>query len=108
MSGDDDHEVNLDDLLVDERKWRDIADVVDGARATGEGVATLPDYVTDGLSYAMGFQGQYNRLADHTVTYLADGVTAMNDIADRLRSTHDEYVTSEDDAAQESVDAEWV
>lgn len=107
MAGDD-HDVNLEDLLADERKWRDIAEVADGARATGAGVAELPDYVTDGLSYALGFQSQYNKLADQTVTYLADGVTAMNDIADRLRATHDEYVTSEDDAAQESASAEWV
>ncbi|MFN3867344.1 MAG: hypothetical protein ACK4MD_11635 [Demequina sp.] len=104
---DDDHDVVPDDLLTDERKWRDISEVVEQAHTIATGLESMPDYVTDGLSYAMGFQGQYGRLASQAVTYVGGGVEAMRDIADRLRATHDEYVQSEDDAAQESLSAEW-
>lgn len=107
MSGDADHQVNLDDLLTDEAKWRDIADVAEEARVIAAGVETMPNFVTDGLSYAMGFQDQYNELAGDAVSYLTDGVATLVDIADRLRATHEEYLSSEDDAEYESVSAEW-
>lgn len=107
MSGDD-HEVVLEDLLVDEAKWRAISDVMQEAHTTAQGVEVLPDFVTDGLSYAMGFQDQYQKLASQTVTFIGDGVIAMRDIADRLHETHNEYESSEYDAEQESAGAEWV
>ena len=107
MAGDD-HEVVLEDLLTDEAKWRAISDVVEEAHQIAQGVGVMPDFVTDGLSYAMGFQDQYQKLAGQTVTFIGDGVIAMRDIADRLRETHNEYESSENDAEQESVSAEWL
>ncbi len=106
MSGDD-HDVNLDDLLTDEAKWRDIAEVAEEARVIASGVEKMPDYVTDGLSYAAGFQTQYDEIAGGAVKYLTDGVATLADVADRLRATYDTYVGSEDDAESEAVNAEW-
>ncbi|MFV0286224.1 MAG: hypothetical protein ACK5IM_07530 [Demequina sp.] len=106
MAGTDD--VDLDDLLTDEAKWRAIADVAEGAYTTATALSPLPFMVTDGLSYAQGFKTQYDELASAAATYIADGVTAMRDIADRLHDTHDEYSASESDATDESVEAEWV
>src|SRR5690554_2115522 len=104
MAGDD-HEVDLDDLKTDESKWRAIGDVVEEAHGVAQGVGTMPDFVTDGLSYAMGFQGQYQKLAGQTVDYINAGHLAMDDIADRLNDTHREYESSEYDAEMESVSA---
>lgn len=107
MPDDLDLAVVIEDLATDAAKWREIADVVTEAVVLGRAIESVPNMVTDGLSYAAGFQGQYDELASGAVKYIEDGATAMNSVADRLDATREEYLESEDDATAESVDAEW-
>jgi hypothetical protein len=107
MSDDVDLDVVLEDLLTDANKWDDVGGVVGEAHSIATGVELCPDMVTDGLSYAQGFQGQYNELAGEATSFLNGGVSAISGIASRLRDTHDAYELAESDATNESVAADW-
>ncbi len=106
MTDDQNLRVLLEDLSTDAAKWRAIADALAQAHATGAGVQSAPDMVTDGISYAAGFQEQYNTLGPRAVGYIAEGETAMRGVADRLDATRREYEASEDYALGELSTAE--
>lgn len=101
MSDELDFSVVLDDFKKDADKWRAINEVVGTSQATAATVQVLPDYVTDGISYAAGFKTQYDALATRTADYLADGHTALESIAVKLEDTRTQYLASDEYA-------EWV
>ncbi|MFV0374456.1 hypothetical protein [Microbacterium sp.] len=100
-------EVVLEDFDVDEASWRAIADVFAEAVGLATPIANIPLLVTDGVAFAAGFKGQYEDLAGWLVTHLNDGVNALNDIADRLDETQQEYAAANDYSEEELAAAEW-
>ena len=87
--------VLLDDLTNDAAKWREVNEVLSSALTTAQG-CELGFGVTDGLSFAAGFKDHYDAAQNEFVTYLQQGVTALEEIAVNLESTRTTYEASDE------------
>ncbi|PKI89928.1 hypothetical protein CW368_12250 [Actinomycetales bacterium SN12] len=87
--------VMLDDLTSDAAKWREVNGVLSTALSTAR-ACQLGFGVTDGLSFAAGFKGHYDSAHQEFVTYLEQGVTALEEIAVNLEDTRTTYEASDE------------
>ncbi|MGV8884270.1 MAG: type VII secretion target [Microbacteriaceae bacterium] len=89
-----DYSVLIDDLTSDAEQWDKVAAVVGEAQTIAASLE-LEDFATDGISFGLGFQTQYNNAQEHIASYILAGQTTMTEIATKLRTTRDLYAEAE-------------